>query len=284
MDADLAALIDDLPELRGRPVRIQVLTGGLTNLNYRLESGDEVYVLRVPGENTAQLGIDRQIEYASAQAAYRSGAGPEVVAVHSATGAILTRFVAGKTVTTEDLRSPGLLQRVVASLKRYHNGTGGGGVFSALETIHTYCERAAEYGVEFPPEVKVAMDRLAFIALEVGNPSRVVPCHNDLLAANFIDDGRQVWVLDWEYAGSGDLFFDLGNLAANGQFTLEQEMGLLGYYFGRVDQQDLERLHLMRRLSYLREAMWGFLQLGVSKLDFDFRAYGERHLTLFMKS
>jgi thiamine kinase-like enzyme len=111
-----------------------------------------------------------------------------------------------------------------------------------------------------------------------------MPCHNDLLASNFIDDGRNIWILDWEYAGMGDIFFDLGNFAVNQALDDQQCALLLRNYFGEVRPSDLAHLQLMRLASDLREAFWGFLQLAISELDFDYRAYADHHLERFLSN
>src|ERR1700682_1609721 len=105
----------------------------------------------------------------------------------------------------------------------------------------------------------------------------LVPCHNDLLNANFIDDGATIRIVDWEYAGMGDRFFDLGNFAVNHQLTEEDEGRLLSAYFGRLVSSQYARLRLMRIMSDFREAMWGVLQQAISELDFDFKGYAGKH-------
>src|SRR6185295_15889685 len=107
-------------------------------------------------------------------------------------------------------------------------------------------------------------------------------CHNDLLAANFVDDGRAVQIIDWEYAGMGDRFFDLGNLAANNEFEETHETSLLEQYFGEVHPAHLRRLRVMRLASDLREAAWGYLQEAISELDEDYLGYGRKHLDRFL--
>ncbi len=119
-------------------------------------------------------------------------------------------------------------------------------------------------------------------ALAEAGMDQVKSCHNDLLASNFIDDGRNIWIVDWEYAGMGDIFFDLGNFAVNQSLNDEQCQLLLQYYFGEVRPADLAHLHLMRLGSDLRESFWGFLQLGISELDFDYREYAHHHLNRFL--
>src|SRR5207245_2168492 len=104
----------------------------------------------------------------------------------------------------------------------------------------------------------------------------LVPCHNDLLNANFLDDG-EIRIVDWEYAGMGDRFFDLANFSVNHEFNIEDDRRLLGAYFGEVREADLAALRLMRFMSDFREAMWGVLQGGISDLDFDFKGYAAKH-------
>ncbi|MCP4360194.1 MAG: FAD-dependent oxidoreductase [Chloroflexi bacterium] len=102
-------------------------------------------------------------------------------------------------------------------------------------------------------------------------------CHNDLLNGNFLLDNGRVFLLDWEYAGMGDVFFDLANLAAHHEFDDEQELWLLTNYFGSASSLQQARLKLMKIMSDFREAMWGMVQIGISQLDFDFRGYANQH-------
>jgi thiamine kinase-like enzyme len=148
--------------------------------------------------------------------------------------------------------------------------------------VRRYYVEARKRKVPFARNIASALETLARIEDEAGVPEYVCPCHNDLLPGNLIDDRRKVWILDWEYGGVGDLFFDLGNLAANSLLSREQETTLLRYYFGKTRAADLRRLRLMRLASDMREAMWGFMQMGVSKLDFDYRTYARRHLQRFL--
>jgi thiamine kinase-like enzyme len=173
---------------------------------------------------------------------------------------------------------------VVASLRRYHENSNGAGTFSAFETVRRYYARAGKRKVVFPKNISRALRILARIEDERGVPDRVCHCHNDLLSSNLVEDRDMVWILDWEYGGAGDLFFDLGNLAANNLFDRKQENRLLQYYFGKARPEDLRRLRLMRLASDMREAMWGFLQTRISRLDFDYQSYARRHLERFLKN
>ncbi len=151
-----------------------------------------------------------------------------------------------------------------------------------VETVRNYHRLALEYGVSFPGTLPQVFALMARIEQALGNVTSLMPCHNDLLASNFIDDGSAIWILDWEYAAMGDVFFDLGNFSVNQSLNDEQCELLLRSYFGEVRSADLAHLHLMRLGSDLRESFWGFLQLGISELAFDYKEYAHHHLNRFL--
>jgi thiamine kinase-like enzyme len=187
-------------------------------------------------------------------------------------------------LTAEDFQQPVVLRRVVEALRRYHNGPPGAGSFSPFATVRHYYALARERHVTFPDSLERALERLARIEQDLRGECPLCPCHNDLLAGNFIDDGATVRIIDWEYGGMGDRIFDLGNLAANNEFADQHERSLLSLYFDEVRPNHLRRLRLMRLASDMREAMWGFLQAAISKLDVDYLAYGHKHLERFLAS
>jgi thiamine kinase-like enzyme len=283
LDAEARALIALIPRLKGQKVKVSPLKGGLTNRNYLLECEGERFVLRVMGDNSRLLGINRRAEYACLEAAHDIGIGAEVMAFFPQKGALVTRFVTGRVLTPKDLKSPAVLRRVVVSLRRYHEQSNGAGTFSAFDTVRRYYSQGRKRKVLFPDNIDRALGILARIEDQRGLPDRVCHCHNDLLSSNLVDGGRSVWILDWEYGGAGDLFFDLGNMAANNRFDRDQERLLLQYYFGKTRDADLCRLRLMRLASDIREAMWGFLQTAISKLDFDYQTYARRHYKRFLR-
>jgi thiamine kinase-like enzyme len=283
LEAEAAAVIALVPWLKGKAVKVRRLKGGLTNRNYRLDCEGERFVLRVMGENSSLLGINRRAEHSCLLAAHAIGIGPEVVAFFPDQGALMTRFVRGRALVPEAVQTPAILRRVVGSLRRYHECSNGAGTFSAFETVRRYYSHARKRKIAFPRNIIRVLEILARIEDETRVPDCVCHCHNDLLPSNLVDDRRRVWILDWEYGGEGDLFFDLGNLAANCLFDREQENRLLEYYFGQARPEDLRRLRLMRLASDMREAMWGFLQTGISKLDFDYQAYARRHFKRFLE-
>jgi thiamine kinase-like enzyme len=260
----------------GRSAEIEVLGGGITNHNFKITLDDGVYVLRVGGRDTELLGIDRRAEYEASLSAAAVGVGPEVAAFVEPEGYLVTRFIEGGIVPVETVRMPEAIRRIAQSLRAIHGGPPMPVRFVSFRVVEAYRATAATHGVEPSgayDDAKSVADRIE--AARGSVPER--PCHNDLLNANFIDDGRRIRIVDWEYAGMGDIFFDLANFAVNHELTEDEERDLLSAYFGRVRAEDERALRLMRFMSDFREAMWGVVQLAISELDFDFAAYSERH-------
>jgi thiamine kinase-like enzyme len=282
VDVHLAALRDLLPLANARCLEISPLSGGITNHNYRVDVGDERYVLRIAGDGAAALGIDRTAEHACSVAAWEAGIGAEVIAFSPSRDALLTRFVAGRVLEPADFVDPSVIRRATDAIKRFHSAPPIPGSFSPFEVVRGYHSLALRHVVGLPVEMDFALQRLDEIERQVGRDAVLVPCHNDLLPANLIDDGERVRIIDWEYAGMGDPFFDLGNLAANNELDHHSEHALLRAYFGEARSDDLRRLRLMRLASDMREALWGYLQSGISTLDFDFVAYGRERLDRFL--
>ncbi len=254
----------------------EVLGGGITNANVKVTRPDDVLVLRVAGTETDVLGIDRGVEHAATRAAEAIGVGPEVVAFVEPEGWLVTRFIEGVVPTPERLREPAQLERVGATLRVVHDSPAIPGRFDALAVVESYRDAALARGAKLPPsflEMHETAGRIA--ALRSGEPLR--PCHNDLLNANFIDDGKRLRIVDWEYAGMGDACFDLANFSASHELDENECAALLRAYFGEVRPADLATVELLRFMSEFREAMWGVVQSCVSRLEFDFDAYARRH-------
>jgi len=286
MDQRIKRILSQIPGWSVADAVVTPLVGGITNQNYRVDIGGETFVLRIGGKGTHLLGIDRGRESTCTAIAAQVGVGAEVMHFLASEDVLVTRFIFGLSVTPETAAQPETLRRIVDSIKRYHTGLAFPGTFSPFETVRNYHKLALEYGVSFPdtlPQVFALMARIEQALAECG-AGQAKPCHNDLLASNFIDDGRAIRILDWEYAGMGDIFFDLGNFAVNQSLNDEQCRLLLDYYFGEVRSADLAHFHLMRLASDLRESFWGFLQLGISDLAFDFREYAHHHLSRFLRN
>ncbi len=259
----------------GRKARITELGGGITNRNYKVGVDGEFFVLRMGGAKTELLGIDRAVEHAAGKRAFEVGVGPEVVAFEPTEGWLVARFIEGAPISLEEMRRPQMLRRVAAALRRFHESQPIPGRFDAWAVVDGYRETASAHGVAMPPEFDAAREVAEQIRVARG-PQPAVPCHNDLLNANFLDDGF-IRIVDWEYAGMGDRFFDLANFSVNHEFGVEDDRQFMRAYFGDERASDLASLRLMRYMSDFREAMWGVLQSGISDLDFDFAGYAHKH-------
>jgi thiamine kinase-like enzyme len=280
LPAALPELAARVPAWRGLQLKVSALSGGITNRNFKVEAGGQAYVLRLGGANTQLLGIDRRTEHAAALAAATINAGPAVLHFVEPEGCLVTHFIPGRPITPAEMRQPDTIQQIAGLLRQVHQLPPIPGVFSPFEVIRDYRRLAAARGVStYPTDV---VDRLFDRALQIEQalaPLPPCPCHNDLLNENFLRETATgaLRLLDWEYAGMGDPYFDLGNLAAQHDFGQAQDQNLLESYFGHAATPRLARLNLMKVMSDFREAMWGTLQSAISALDFDFRAYAARY-------
>jgi thiamine kinase-like enzyme len=254
---------------------VTVLGGGITNHNFKVEVDGATYVLRMGGAKTGLLGIDRAVEHAASLRAEEIGIGPPVADFVASEGWLVTRFIEGRPIDMAEMRSPATLPRVAEALRRLHSARAIPGRFDAHSVVETYRAEAEANGVYISKEFARAREVSERIRAARG-PQPLVPCHNDLLNANFLDDGA-IRIVDWEYAGMGDRFFDLANFSVNQELEVEDDRRLLGAYFGSQRESDLASLRLMRFMSDFREAMWGVLQSGISDLDFDFNGYAAKH-------
>jgi thiamine kinase-like enzyme len=259
-----------------RSLGFEVLGGGITNHNVKVELDGDVFVLRIAGQDTGLLGIDRHVEVEATRAAAALGIGPEVVEFVEPEGWLVTRFITGEPISPQRMREPETLARVAAALRAVHAAPRVTGSFDSFRVVERYLETAVRRGGSEPEHFAWAHGIAARIeAVRTGTEPCL--CHNDLLNANFIDDGERVRIVDWEYAGMGDRFFDLANFAINHELDEGARRALLEHYSGGVREQDARALELMRFMSDFREAMWGIVQEVVSALDFDFEGYAREH-------
>src|SRR3954451_813695 len=257
---ELVRAMQRVPELAGSELTLTALSGGITNRNFLVEIAGrrDRYVIRLAGNDTHLLGVSREVEHAATVAAAGVGVGPEVTAFIRPEGYLVTRFIEGSPVPDEAVHRPETIERVAASLRRIHDGPAIPGLFVPLRIVEAYRALALARGVRIPAEYELAAAIGRRIELAcLANPVELRPCHNDLLNANFIDDGERIRIVDWEYAGMGDLFFDLANFSVNHELTEDDNRQFLAAYFGETTDRDLASLRLMRFMSDFREAMWG---------------------------
>ncbi len=274
-----------LPCWSGR-VDPQPLSGGITNVNFVVEDAGDRCVVRIGGDIPLHH-VMRFNELAASRAAHAAGISPEVV--YWEPGALVLRFVEGKTLAAEDVRRPENLARIVDIVRRVHREVpkflrGPVQIFWVFHVLRDYAGTLREGGSRMIGELPRLMAIAEELEEEVGAIEPVFG-HNDLLAANFIDDGERLWLLDWDYAGFNSPLFDLANLASNSEFTPDMEERLLDAYFGGPPDDGLRRRYAaMKCASLLREAMWSMVSEIHSSLDFDYRVYTRQNLDRFERA
>src|SRR5690348_14577624 len=252
LNDQLVAALHRLPELAGRDLTLTALSGGITNRNFRVDATgtDDRWVIRLAGNDTHLLGISREVEHAATVAAAGVGVGPEVVAYLRPEGYLVTGFIEGRPIPEPEMRQPEHLAEAADALRRVHNGPAIPGLFVPFRIVEAYRALALSRGVTIPPEYELAQAIARRIELAcLTAPVELRPCHNDLLNANFIDDGERIRIVDWEYAGMGDPFFDLGNFSINHELEPDADAIFLEAYAGDVRPAAAARLVVMRVMS-----------------------------------
>ena len=261
---------------RGRAARVSPLSGGLTNENYLVETGGERYVMRIPGASTELLSIDRGNEVYNTKAAASTGIGPRVLEHIPDLDVMVLEFIEGETMSAPALQSAAMVRRMAESFKRLHAGPRFKRAFDMFRLIETYLRIVEEHEVEIPADYRERLPLVAEIerAVRVGAlPS--VPCHNDLLAENYIDDGEQLWIIDFEYSGNNDPCFELGDTAQECAFDDELRVALCTAYFGGDDPVQLARMELFALMADVGWTLWAAIQAKISSIDYDFWGWAE---------
>jgi len=274
----LEQAIGRVPFLKdAQDIKTTPLTGGITNLNYKIETGGKAYVLRITGADTDKLGIRRDVEYAANLEAGKLGVAPEVVYFIEPEGYLVTRFVNGKKIPPEEMIQPENIRRVATKLRTFHqNAPTLAGEFNVFRRVEMLTATSRQNHCRFPVDYDWIQYKMRQVeAALMQDPYKPTPCHDDLLNLNFLDESGDLRIIDWEYAGMGDIFFDLSNFSHHHRLTDEQVKVLLQAYFGTVTPKQFARLKLMWPVSEIHEAMWGTTQTGISKLDEDFQGYAD---------
>ena len=283
MGLTLEQAIARIPFLKdAKDIKTSQLTGGITNMNYRIDTDGQSYMLRITGENTDLLGIRRDIEHKSNLEAGKLGVAPEVLYFIEPEGYLVTRFIKGKRVPPEEIIKPDNIRRVVKKVRLYHTRAPKvDGEFNVFRRVEWLIKISKEHGSKFPFDFDWIMQKMQGVEeAQKKDPYVPTPCHNDLLNLNWLDEDvageiGELRLLDWEYAGMGDIFFDLGNFIHHHRLNDDQAKYMLYEYFGEVTEKHFARLKLMTPMSEIHESMWGTTQTGISKLDEDFQGYAD---------
>jgi thiamine kinase-like enzyme len=275
-DERRAELLDLLTEfgLAGSAPRVSFLPGGASNENYLVETAEGRYVVRLAGLEVDRFHFDRARGAAAHRSAAASGVSPELVAVRLPDGHSLTRFAEGPILTAEIIRRPGMLETVAGTLRTLHDGEPIDGAWSVFEDVSRYAATAYAEGLVLPDDRDELLERMALVEdAFAAHASPVAMCHNDLQLQNFIVGEEQVWLLDFEFAGMGNRYFDLGNLAVNAELDAGEVAQLVTAYFGAASQVEVTRVQLMMFMAALREATWAVIAEPVLQLDWDYQAW-----------
>ena len=275
-DAELEALLDRIPVLQGLPRTVVDLHGGLTNRNLHVTTPGRDVVVRLFRGDPDLLGIDRDAECDNTRAAAAAGVGPGVVDHLPDPGVLVIEYLEGRTLTNEDLAEPRIIERVAAACRQLHGGPRFTGDFDMFARQARYLATVRERG--FPLFTRYAdflgpFERVR--AALAARPRPTVPCNNDLLAANFVDDGTRIWVIDYEYSGNNDACFELGNTATECDLDVDRVEALVTAYFGRLTRHELARVRLQSVVSEYGWALWGAIQAAASPIEADFFGWGE---------
>lgn len=273
--ADPLSVLARVPSLAGTPRQVTALHGGLTNQNFKVATPAGVFVARLFSEGGELLAIDRDREYRNSVIAAAAGVGAPVVEYRPEDRVLVLGFVDGRTLTNADVARPATLTRIAAACARLHQAGRFAGDFDMFEIQAAYYATAIRAGMRVPAGYAALMP--AFTAARSALAVRAegtVPCNNDLLAANFIDDGERIWLIDYEYSGNNDPCFELGNIAGECGLDADALAALVTAYYGRPRRSRIARAQLFNLVSRYGWTLWGAIQHGTSQIDFDFWSWG----------
>jgi thiamine kinase-like enzyme len=274
MTITIEEVVQKIDDWRDKQIEIQEMTGGMTNKNFRVDVAGQPFFVRVPGASTELLAIDRDNEYHSSKAAAAVGIGPKVLYHLPDHKVMVLEFIEGQTMSIESLGAPGMPTRIAQSLKKLHAGASCLNEFNMFRLVEFYLDIVQTHQVRIPDDYRDRLSVLSRIEPALQKKSLpAVPCNNDLLAENYIDDGEMLWLIDYEYSGNNDPCFELGNTCQEQQYNEEQYAELCAAYFGAAQRSLLARMYLFSIMSDFGWTLWGSVQNKISQLDFDFWEY-----------
>ena len=265
----------------GRDPHISPIRAGLTNQNYRVEVDGAPFFVRLPGQSTDLLAVDRANELHNTRAAAATGVGPKVVDHDPASGALVLEWIDGRTMSNAAFAEPGTPARIAEALQRLHVATRFLADFDMFDLTAFYLRVVDERSIRIPNGYREHMAAIPRIkAALAARPLPTVPCHNDLLAENYLDDGMRLWIIDYEYSGNNDPTFELGNTAQELGFDAARQEELCAAYFGperfaREGPALMARMRLQMIMSDVGWTLWAAIQAAISSIDYDFFGWAE---------
>ncbi len=270
LEPTLAPIFARLPAWVGADIQTERIAG-LTNANYRVTVNGDPFVLRVSGENTQHLGINRQHEAAALRYAAALGLAPEIYALLLPEGHLVTRWVTGHHWDVDEFRTPENVRLLTETVKRLHSLPPTGAVFSPFRRVEAYLQTARRFAVPFPADFESFIATMRAVETDQQRDSSDWQrfCHNDLVCVNYLYSApdHKISVLDWEFSGWGDLYYDLATIVythdSEGPIPPELEEIILATYFGAVTDQQRRRLDGMKYMLMLFTGLWGLAQHGM---------------------
>jgi len=264
-------VVDKIPEWEDKKISIAPLSGGLTNSNFKVEVDGNPYFVRVPGESTELLAINRENEYHNSKAAFEAGVGPKVLYHLPEYDVMVLEFLNGRTMSKDSLNEAGMPTRMAQAIKKLNQGPRFLLDFNMFRLTEYYLSLCKERAIKIPDGYSERMSTIAQIEKAMSiNPLTTVPCNNDLLAENYIDDGNKLWLIDYEYSGNNDPTFELGNTCQEMQFNDAQISEVCAAYFGEATADKIARMKLNMIMSDAGWGLWAAIQAKISTIDFDF--------------
>lgn len=276
MHRTVKQIIGEIREWEGADIRVEPQEGGLTNRNFHIHVNDKRHVLRVSGGNTELLNINREAERAAALLTSQAGLAPQVVYFSLPEGHMVTRFIEGHEPSPKEFREPDMIRRLADFMKRVHALPPIEHQFCPFHDVRTRIEAVKTRGIDPPFDLSHLLAKMAEVEREeAADPSPMALCHNDPFPNNFLDNGS-IYLLDWEFAGMGNIYFDLACVATF--FAPEQQELLLKCYFGDVTEDCLRRMWQMRFMVHMWNGAWALVQMVASDVDLNYRQMAEQIL------
>ena len=265
-----------VPGWAGREIRVSPIAAGLTNQNFRVEVDGRPYFVRLPGASTDLLAVDRGNELHNTRAAAQAGVGPQVVHHDPESGALVLDWIEARTMSNQAFAVPGTPVRIAESLRKLHAGSRFRDDFDMFRLTEYYLSVVDGRSIRIPEGYRDELPKVRLIeAALTAHSLPPVPCHNDLLAENYLDDGRKLWIVDYEYSGNNDPTFELGNTAQELGFDAARQEELCAAYFGEATPALVARMRLQMIMSDVGWTLWAAIQAAISPIDYDFWGWAE---------
>lgn len=275
MPLTIEQTIELISTWRGKSVSFKPINGGITNRNFKVIVDQKPYFVSISDKTSKLLGVNLFNKYFNSKICEKLELSPKIIHFLASEGVLISDFFSLPHLSVKTLHNSEVQKRLIIALHKLHKGPNFKGTFDMFNLIKYFLKIAKQKNIEFPADFDDCLIKADTIgkALEPYR-KKLVPCHNDLVPENLLDDGQKIYLIDFDYSGQNDICFELGNLCVEAKFNDIQVEELINAYFGRVDKEVLSRTHLHGILSDIGWSLWSFIQTRISSIDFDFKTYG----------